>query len=314
MKPANGILVVDKPAGWTSHDVVAKLRGIYGTKRIGHGGTLDPMATGVLPVFIGRATRAAEFCENAEKEYIAGLKPGVVTDTQDITGNIISDNTDMKITSDDIQAVLPRFTGAQKQIPPMYSAVKRDGRKLYELARRGIEVPREPRDIVISVLELLPAGRFNDGLFTAGSDEFTLRIVCSKGTYIRTLCNDIGEALGCGAVMSALRRTRAGVFTLDSSYCMRGRGTVPPPRGAEEPSPCPALPPLLSVDTLFNKHPAITIDDESVRKVKNGMQLNIKNTEPGRYRVYAPDGEFLLLGEVKSGILKTIKSFYEVDR
>ena len=150
----NGIIIVDKPAGWTSHDVIAKLRGALKQKRIGHGGTLDPMATGVLPVFVGRATRAAEFCENAEKEYIAGLRLGIVTDTQDVTGNVLSEK-EVTFSTDDIRAVLPSFMGALKQIPPMYSAIKKDGKKLYELARQGIEIPREARDIYISELELV---------------------------------------------------------------------------------------------------------------------------------------------------------------
>ena len=178
----NGIIIVDKPEGWTSHDVVAKLRGAMRSilcdgagkqRRIGHGGTLDPMATGVLPIFIGRATRAAEFCENAEKEYIAGLRLGIVTDTQDITCNILSQSP-VTATIDDLKAILPQFTGAQKQIPPMYSAIKQNGKKLYELARQGKQVPRNPRDIVISELEIITGFILRDSQSPPATD-FTLR-------------------------------------------------------------------------------------------------------------------------------------------
>jgi len=198
----SGIIIVDKPPEWTSHDVVAKLRGVFKIKRIGHGGTLDPMATGVLPIFVGRATRAAEFCENAEKEYIAGLRLGIVTDTQDITGRTTGE-CEVSSTTEDLREIIPNFLGALKQIPPMYSAIKQGGKKLYELARRGVEVPRPARDIFIREIELI----------SGSGTEFQLRVVCSKGTYIRTLCHDIGASLGCGAVMSSLRRTRAGAFT-----------------------------------------------------------------------------------------------------
>ena len=181
---ANGILVIDKSAGWTSQDVAAKLRGVFHERRVGHGGTLDPMATGVLPIFIGRATRAAEFLESAEKEYIAGLRLGTVTDTQDTSGNILETHP-VTVTRADVQAALQRFLGPIEQIPPMYSAIKIGGQKLYELARRGKEVERKPRSITIHELELL------EGEGT----EYVLRVRCSKGTYVRTLCHDLGLSL-----------------------------------------------------------------------------------------------------------------------
>jgi len=205
----NGILIIDKPAGWTSHDVVAKLRGALKMKRIGHGGTLDPMATGVLPVFIGTATRLANTSTDADKEYVAGMQLGIVTDTQDITGKVLSEN-DVTVTIDDIKALLPRFTGPQKQVPPMFSAKKQGGKKLYELARKGIEVEREPRDIIIFELET----RQGDG------SPVSLRIKCSKGTYIRTLCHDIGATLGCGATMSSLRRTKSGDYRIEDAHTL----------------------------------------------------------------------------------------------
>ena len=186
----NGIIIMDKPQGWTSMDVCAKLRGIFHEKRVGHAGTLDPMATGVLPVFIGRATRAVEFAAGSDKEYVAGLKLGVVTNTQDITGEILEQRP-AEVTRKQLLAVLPRFTGAIEQVPPMYSAIKINGKKLYELARKGKEVERGPRPVTIHALEAL------DGPPPQGVD-FLLRIHCSKGTYVRTLCHDIGQALGCG--------------------------------------------------------------------------------------------------------------------
>jgi len=191
-----GVLVVDKPAGWTSMDVCAKLRGVFHQKRVGHGGTLDPMATGVLPVFLGRATRAVEYVTEGEKEYIAALRLGLITDTQDTTGTILEER-EATVTGEQLEAVLARFTGEIEQLPPMYSAIKVQGKKLYELARKGIEVERKPRPVTIRTLEAV--GRSDEG-------DVTLRVVCSKGTYVRTLCHDIGQTLGCGGCMAALRR------------------------------------------------------------------------------------------------------------
>ena len=195
----NGILLVDKPEGWTSHDVVAKLRGVLGERRMGHSGTLDPMATGLLIVFAGRATRAVSFSESEEKCYQARLRLGMETDTQDITGTVLR-TCPQRVTRAELEAVLPRFRGEIEQVPPMYSAIKVGGQKLYEIARKGGEVARKPRSICIH--ELTVAGEA-DG-------DFLLNVRCSKGTYIRTLCHDIGAALGCGGVMSALRRTAVG--------------------------------------------------------------------------------------------------------
>ena len=310
----SGIIIVDKPAGWTSHDVIAKLRGVLKQKRIGHGGTLDPMATGVLPVFIGRGTRAAEFCENAEKEYIAELKLGVVTDTQDITGNVLSEN-DVNVTYSDLCNVLPLFRGSQKQIPPMYSAIKKDGRKLYELARKGIDVPREARDVNISLLELLDQ---SDEL--KANHTYRFRVACSKGTYIRTLCHDIGAMLGCGGTLSALQRTRAGVYTIEMSHSLEciidavQNGSNQNPNStsnATKPDTKPDF--LLSVDSIFSDYPQTSLDEPESRKAKNGAIVQAHgDNKDGRYRVYAYNGEFLLLGDVKGDKVKTIKSFFEV--
>ena len=190
----DGIIIIDKPTGWTSMDVCAKLRGILREKRIGHAGTLDPMATGVLPVFVGRATKAVQFAENGRKEYHAVLKLGTVTDTQDTTGTVLETHP-VTVGADEVRAALEHFTGELLQLPPMYSALKVNGQKLYDLARQGKTVERKPRAITVYGLELLEQ---------SAPDEFALRVVCSKGTYIRTLCHDLGQALGCGGCMAAL--------------------------------------------------------------------------------------------------------------
>lgn len=206
----NGILLLDKDEGWTSQDCVSKLRGILGERRIGHAGTLDPLATGLLVVLVGRATRAAAFAEAETKEYVAAFRPGIITDTQDITGNLLR-SSDVLPSEEDVRAALPRFTGEIEQIPPMYSAIKINGRKLYDIARRGGEVEREARRITIHSIDYL--GQENG--------DHMLRIRCSKGTYIRTLCHDLGEYLGCGGCMAALRRTRSGSFSVENARAHR---------------------------------------------------------------------------------------------
>ena len=281
----NGILIIDKPSGWTSQDVAAKLRGVFHEKRIGHGGTLDPMATGVLPIFIGRATRAVEFFEHAEKEYVAGLRLGLVTNTQDTTGETEQENA-VSVTKEQLLGVLEQFKGQIQQIPPMYSAVKIGGKKLYEMARQGKTVERQPRTIEILELELLEG----DGR------DYLLRVKCSKGTYIRTLCHDIGQALGCGACMSSLRRTMAGCYDLSHAVTMEQVL-----EGRQE---------LLAVDTLFSHLPAVTVS--ALKQIYNGAAVKMPELADGQYRVYAPQGEFLMVGQAKNGMLKTVKSFFEV--
>ena len=197
-------------------DVCAKIRGILHERRVGHGGTLDPMATGVLPVFVGRATRAVEFATEGKKEYIAALKLGVITNTQDTTGQVL-ETRPVQVDRSALEGALASFRGDISQIPPMYSAIKRDGKKLYELARAGKEVERPPRPVTIYALEVLdqaPAG------FPQEENTWYLKVRCSKGTYIRTLCHDIGQALGCGGSLSALRRTEAAGFTLDRAVTL----------------------------------------------------------------------------------------------
>ena len=289
----NGIILVDKPQGWTSHDVVAKLRGIYQQRRIGHSGTLDPMATGVLAVFLGRGTRAVELCENDEKEYVAELLLGTVTNTQDITGEVLEQQ-NADVSQPQLEQVLETFIGPQQQIPPMYSAVKIGGKKLYELARKGQNVERKPRNIVIRELELQ---RF-DGKTAQ------LRVVCSKGTYIRTLCHDIGAALGVGGCLSSLRRTRAGRFSL--ADCV----TLEEIQQAREQGNHMAL--LRPVDSLFACYPALYLGEKETLRCKNGAENAIPGMPDGDYRVYGPGNEFLMLGKSQNGVLRTVKSFFEV--
>lgn len=287
---ANGILIVDKPAGWTSQDVAAKLRGVFHEKRVGHGGTLDPMATGVLPIFIGRATRAVPFFEHADKVYEAGLRLGLVTDTQDATGRTLEERA-VDITQVQLEAALDSFRGEIAQIPPMYSAIKVNGQKLYALARQGKAVERAPRPVTIFALDLLGG---------AGAD-WRLRVHCSKGTYVRTLCHDIGAALGCGGCLSALRRTRAGAYDVTRSH------TMAEILAADDPE---AL--LLPTDSLFSDRPALKVAENAERKLRNGAPLHTPKLKDGEYRVYNQAGDFLLLAQVANGELKTVKSFFEV--
>ena len=284
---------MDKPADWTSQDVAAKLRGVFHEKRVGHGGTLDPMATGVLPIFVGRATRAAQFLESADKEYIAQLRLGVVTDTQDACGNILSQQA-VSVTREALEAALARFTGEIEQIPPMYSAVKIGGKKLYELARRGKEVERPARTITVHALEIL------DG----ADDLWTLRVHCSKGTYVRTLCHDIGQMLGCGGCMQTLRRTRAGAFDLTQAITMEQLLAF-----AREHDPQELLMP---VDALFAAHPAYIVTLGQAARIRNGADVTDRSFANGLCRVYTQTGEFLALARCEGGVLHTVKSFFEV--
>ena len=284
----NGILIIDKPADWTSMDVCAKLRGILKERRIGHGGTLDPMATGVLPVFVGQATRAVEFAENGEKEYVAGLRLGLTTDTQDSTGQVL-ETSPVSVDRGELEAILPRFTGPLEQIPPMYSAVKIGGQKLYELARKGREVERKPRPITIFSLEVLEQ---------ISPTDYVLRVRCSKGTYVRTLCHDIGQALGCGGCMSSLQRTMAAGFTLDQAVTLDQ---------AQEQGE--AL--LLPTDSLFSHYPIFLLKSERAEKrVRNGNPLSVSSLTDGTYRVYSQQGEFLCLSRCTAGTLTSLKNFF----
>ena len=285
----NGIVIIDKPQGWTSQDVTARLRRVFGTRRIGHGGTLDPMATGVLPVFVDRATRGVEFFEHAEKTYETLLRLGLTTDTEDISGTVLTEQ-EANVTMEQLEAVLENFRGEIMQVPPMYSALKINGQKLVDLARKGRTVERQPRPITIHELTLL--GMEAEGI--------RLRVRCSKGTYIRTLCKDIGEALGCGGCMAALRRVQAGEYTIDEA--------VPLQTLLESEDPGQYLRP---VDSMFRNHPAVTLTPNQEKRCRNGNAFSIQLPD-GTYRAYSQAGEFLMLAKVEAGVMSTIKSFWEV--
>ena len=286
----NGIVIIDKPQDWTSQDVVSKLRGVLHTRRIGHGGTLDPMATGVLPVFVGRGTRGVEFFEHAEKTYEAQLHLGITTDTEDITGTVLTESP-VSVTREQLEAALCGFRGQIQQIPPMYSALKINGQKLCDLARKGKQVERHSRTITIHSLELLEF----DGMFAR------LRVRCSKGTYIRTLCKDIGQALGCGGCMESLRRTAAGAYTIEEA--------VPLQELVDSPDPERYLRP---VDSMFTAYPAVTLTEKQALRCRNGNSFTT-DLPDGTYRSYDVSGAFLALSKAENGTLSTIKSFFEVE-
>ena len=285
----NGIVIVDKPQGWTSQDVTARLRRVFQTRRIGHGGTLDPMATGVLPVFVGRATRGVEFFEHAHKTYETVLQLGITTDTEDITGTVLEEKP-VVITPQQVEAALSQFRGEIRQIPPMYSAIKIGGKKLYNLARQGKEVERPARVVTIHRLDLLGIG----------GNHIRLRVHCSKGTYIRTLCKDIGAALGCGGCMAELRRIAAGDYTLAEAVSLADL--------IENQNPGQFL---RGVDTLFSQYPAVTLTEKQALRCRNGNSFSV-TLEDGTYRAYDQTGEFLMLAKAESGVMSTIKSFFGV--
>lgn len=286
---ANGIVIMDKPAGWTSMDVCAKLRGILKTKKIGHAGTLDPMATGVLPVFVGRATRAVSFAEGGEKEYVAGLRLGRTTNTQDTEGQTLTQSP-VTVGREELEAVLPRFTGEISQIPPMFSAIKINGQKLYDLARQGKEVERKARAVTVFALEVVEQ---------VSETDYILRIRCSKGTYVRTLCHDIGQALGCGGCMFSLRRTMAAGFTLDESVTLEQMQ-----EGGE------AL--LRPTDSLFRDRPDYRLKTEKQEeRCRNGNPFFIQENLPeGEYRIYGREGAFLCLSRLQGDTMTSLKNFF----
>ena len=285
----DGIVIVDKPQDWTSQDVTARLRRVFNTRRIGHGGTLDPMATGVLPVFVGRATRGVEFFEHAEKTYETVLRLGLTTDTEDITGTVLTE-APVSVTDEQVEGALDAFRGEIMQVPPMYSALKVNGQKLCDLARKGKTVERQPRPITIYELTLLERGE----------NTLRLRVRCSKGTYIRTLCKDIGEALGCGGCMESLRRVSAGEYTIAEAVPLQELlDTVEPETY------------LRGVDTMFRNYPAVTLTANQEKRCRNGNTFSVKLPE-GTYRAYSQSGEFLMLAKVEAGVMVTVKSFFSI--
>ncbi|HBN11741.1 MAG TPA: tRNA pseudouridine(55) synthase TruB [Ruminococcus sp.] len=291
----NGILCMNKPKGFTSFDVIAKLRGIIRIKRLGHAGTLDPMAEGVLPVFVGKATKACDILPYNEKSYTAGFRLGIETDTQDTTGNIVKSH-DKKVSLDDIKSVLPHFTGTIMQTPPMYSAVSVNGQRLYKLARKGITIDVPKREASVSKLEITE--------FDEDSQTGILNIKCGKGTYVRTIIHDIGQELSCGAAMTSLVRTSSNGFTLDDCTDFENVQKMYEENRLEEL--------IIPVDSIFSELPRINLDEKQTFLYKNGVRLSCEGYEQKRYTVYGNDGLFIgtAVTDMENGILKSEKNFF----
>lgn len=295
----DGILCINKPAGFTSFDVIGKLRGILKFKRLGHSGTLDPMATGVLPVFVGKATKCCDILPNDDKCYIAGFKFGATTNTQDSTGTITHTFEPKKVTIEDIQSVLKDYIGEILQVPPMYSAVSINGQRLYDLARKNIVVERPPRKIVVYSIRVLSYG--------ADTLSGTLEISCGKGTYVRTLINDIGDALGVGGYMTSLVRTSASGFDLKDCYSFEDV------TNAMLDSSIDSL--IVPTETIFKDYPKLSLSEVQTKQYRNGVKLPILelnvSTEYSTYAVYSFDGVFIGTANVDptEGVLRVGKNF-----
>lgn len=297
-----GILLVDKPAGFTSFDVVAKLRGMLGERRMGHAGTLDPMATGVLPLFLGKATKACDVLPCSDKRYTAVLRLGITTDTQDTTGTVLEERPVTARTAD-VERALAAFTGELSQVPPMYSAVQVNGRRLYDIARAGRTVERPARCVTVYEARLLSGDE--------ATHTYTVDVRCSKGTYIRTLCHDIGEALGCGAALAGLRRTEA------SGWGLSGCHTLEQLQAAKDAGTAAAL--LLPLDSAFSALPRLVLDEKRARLFCNGVPLDLtRNRLPqiqGRCAVYGPGQTFLGVAhrDEEAAALRIDQLFWERD-
>lgn len=270
----NGIVVVNKETGYTSHDVVNILRKKYGVKKVGHTGTLDPNATGVLPVCFGCATKVADMITLSDKEYIAELRLGIVTDTQDIWGNVINKKC-VNVTKKEFTDAIMSFTGEIYQIPPMYSAIKMGGKKLYEYARKGIEIERKKRSVKVYETEILEMNE----------ESAKIRVKSSKGLYVRTLCHDIGEKLGCGACMTSLKRTKSSVFGIENAHTLSEIEEI----GLSEV--------IIKTDEVFKNLPFYVADDEIKTRLINGAVSTVSLDE-GQYRVYSEEGDFLCVADV----------------
>lgn len=290
-----GILIVDKPTDWTSFDVIAKLRGILGTRKLGHSGTLDPMATGVLPVFCGGASKAVDLQLDHTKAYRAVLKLGARTDTGDVTGTVL-ETAPVTAGEKELLEVLPQFVGAQMQTPPMYSAVKINGQPLYKMARQGIEVERKARPIEIFSLEY--GG-------SPAENEYELTVRCSKGTYIRVLLEDIAAAMGQKGTMSALRRVAAGVYTEADAH------TLEEIQAAKNEGPAALEALMLPVESVFRSLPLLTVAPKVEQHLYNGCPTSRYPAADGRYRVRNEAGQFLGLANIVGGVLKVEKLFVE---
>lgn len=296
----NGIIILDKPSGFTSFDAVAVLRGLSHQKKNGHTGTLDPMATGVLPILLGRAAKALNFLPDTDKEYVASFRLGERRDTGDITGEVV-ERSPAPVALEALEAALPRFRGEILQVPPMYSAVSVGGKRLYELARKGLEVERPARPVTISRLELLS--------YDPQTKEGSLRVGCSKGTYIRALIEDLARAAGSCGAMTALRRTSACGFSQEDAHSLEALKALAAEGRLEEA--------LLPVEGLFALYPAVRVSPAQATRFQNGGGLDLARLrgvpEGGLCRVKSPQGLFLGLGQVDRarGEMKFVKSFLE---
>lgn len=293
----NGIICVNKPEGFTSFDVIAKLRGILRMKKLGHSGTLDPMATGVLPVFAGSATRAISIIPDTDKSYLAGFRLGLVTDTQDITGKILEEKP-FSVSIQEIEAKVPLFRGNIKQIPPMYSAVSVGGKRLYELARKGIEIDRPAREIFIDNFDITE--------FDEKTGCGKLSVTCSKGTYIRTLIHDLGQELGCGAVMTALVRTAACGFTLSDCHTLDEIQKIADEGKAETITG--------SCERLFDGYPSLQLSRQKAAMYRNGVKLRLNELKgyggEEFLKIYSDSGEFIGIArsDMENGVLRVLKN------
>ncbi|NDO18196.1 tRNA pseudouridine(55) synthase TruB [Lachnospiraceae bacterium MD329] len=288
----NGIIIIDKPLGRTSHDMVYEMRKVTGIKKIGHTGTLDPMATGVLPVCIGSATKMADMLTLSDKSYIAELVLGRTTDTQDADGKVLTE-CEVNCSEEEIRCAVNSFVGEIEQVPPMYSAIKQNGKKLYELARQGIEVERKPRKVTINSIDILEIS----------GERVKIDVSCSKGTYIRTLCEDIGKKLGAGAYMNTLRRTRTGQFTIEESHTLSEIKELKENGGIESI--------IIPADRMFVEYPSVMLNPKQVKSVTNGVAMTYREGQEGQtYRVYDNENKFLCISRITDGRLKLIKSFW----
>ena len=292
----SGILLIDKPEGFTSFDVVAKVRGIARTRKVGHGGTLDPMATGVLPLFLGAATKACDILPDQTKAYEAWFRLGRTTDTQDSTGRVLCESP-VSCTAAQVEKELERFRGDILQLPPMYSAVWVKGRRLYDLAREGVEVQRQPRPVTVHELRLLQA-REEEHLYK-------IYVSCSKGTYIRTICHDLGQALGCGAVMTGLRRVISSGYRVEDAITIEQAQRLANEGMLEQK--------ILPVETAFASYENILLTAKNALLVQNGVRLSAKQVgcegKEGVFCILGPNGQFLGLGCEKQGELRVQKLF-----
>lgn len=289
----NGIIIIDKPLGKTSHDMVYFMRKLTGIKKVGHTGTLDPEATGVLPICIGSATKVADMLTLSDKRYTAELVLGMTTDTQDAEGEVLTECA-VNVTAEEIENAVKSFVGEIEQVPPMYSAIKQNGKKLYELARKGIEVERKKRKIKIYEINIL----------SIDTEEYRVKIdvLCSKGTYIRTLCEDIGMKLGVGAYMNTLRRTMTGPFALSDSY------TTEQLRKMNEEGTLEAA--LIAADSMFADYPAVKLNAKQTKSITNGIRMSYRGIENQSYRLYDEENNFLCISKCIDGKLVLEKSFW----